>query len=320
MPRETESFEAERQNLIADAIAETHDEIFRSAFGLDPQEGDGDTSLEKPEEVPTDTVADDEEDAEEGDEEAGDDEEDDEQEPAQEARGRGQPRGQPDAQNRDRRVAESERDAARAEARELRARLEALERAQQQPQRRQGESPQPQAPPDLFVDPEARLAYERQQWAGEVNRVITEFNHKRINGSFDDVREQVGEERFSEAFQALYDTGDRALIDGIVATNNPGRALMRWHDRQSLMSEIGDDPEAYIERRVQERLNDPQYRQQYIGGMREQAQRSGNSAYDLPPSLNSASGGMSQRTSSGNGRGGRASASDADIFRSAFED
>ena len=73
MPRETESeaFEAERQGLIADAIAETHDEIFRAAFDKEPEEGDGDTSLEEPDEVPTDTIeeGDEEGEGEEGDEE-----------------------------------------------------------------------------------------------------------------------------------------------------------------------------------------------------------------------------------------------------------
>ena len=122
-----------------------------------------------------------------------------------------------------RRVAEAEAKAAQAEARELRARLDALERGQRQP----NAEDRPPAP-DMFADPEG--------WARAQEAKITQqFEERRINGSFAEAHEEHGE-KFATAFQTLQ-RSDPATVRQIVQSHNPGRELMRWHDRQALLSE-----------------------------------------------------------------------------------
>jgi hypothetical protein len=306
-----------------DAIGETEQEIFDDALNRDPDDNDGDRSLEEMDgedvldEDDVDGEAEEEETGEEGEAEG------EETPPAtrhDQAADRQDGRGVPSARLREeaegRRVAEAERERAQAEARELRARLEAAEARQRRPQRQDGQDdPDPNAPPDMFADPEG--------WARHQRALITQdFNERRINGSFDDAREQHGD-KFVEAFQTLQRSQNPQLVSAIVNANNPGRALMRWHQQQSLVSEIGDDPAAFRQKVREELLADPEVRRAVITGAREQATRTGNTQTRLPPSLNSAAGGTSHRGGM-NGRSRDAAYTnrsiEQEIFDSAFED
>jgi hypothetical protein len=78
---------------------------------------------------------------------------------------------------------------------------------------------------------------------------------------------------------------------------------MRWHKTQATMREVGNDPEAYIERKLQERLSDPEYRRQLIDDLRNDAQRGDGgrprTSTRLPRSLNGASAGAGGRKGGG---------------------
>lgn len=306
-----QQYEQAERELIQEAIGETEQEIADSAWDKEPDDNDGDTSLEQmdPEEgFDDDDVEGESEDEDEGSEFEEDDPTDGgkviEEEPQQDRRGIPPSRLREEAEAR--RVAQ-------AEARELRARIEAIERAQRQPVQPQ---PQPakQEPPDLFADPEGRLNWERQQ-------IAAQFAEQRLNSSFGDAHEQHGD-KFVQAFQSLQNAGSPALVREITGSNNPGRALMQWHDRQSLMNDIGNDPAAYRQKLREELLNDPEVRKQLVGGMREQAVRSGNMQTKLPPSLNSASGGTSHRSGMGRSRDSAATTRsiEQEIFQYAFDD
>jgi hypothetical protein len=324
MPKTNEQLyeEAERQ-AVMDAIGETEQEIFDDALNRDPDDNDGDRSLEEMD--GEDVLDEDNVDGEAEEEETGEAEGDvgAEETPPEtrhdQAGDRQDARGVPSARMREeaerRRVAEAERDRAQAEAREVRARLDAVEARQRQPQRQDGE-PDPNAPPDMFADPEGWARHQRES-------ITREFNERRINGSFDDAREQHGD-KFVEAFQTLQRSQNPQLVSAIVNANNPGRALMRWHQQQSLVSEIGDDPAAFRQKVREELLADPEVRRAVITGAREQATRTGNTQTRLPPSLNGATGGTSHRGAAMNGRGRDAAYTnrsiEQEIFDSAFED
>lgn len=326
MPKTSEELyeEAERQ-LIGEAIAETEQEI--ADYGLDrvPDDNDADTSLE---EMDGEDVLDQDElgeDAESEESEEGDDAEGQEGEggetrhspeddqPRQVARG-GVPPGRLREEAERARAAEAEREAARAEARELRARLDALERTQRQPAQ-QPERPQE---PDMFADPEGWAAHQRAQ-------ITQQFEERRINASFAEAEETHGD-KFRTAFTDLQRTGNPALVRAIVASHNPGKTLMRWHDQQALLADIGNDPVAFREKVRQELLSDPEVRRAVINGARTDAIRGdggrARTQVRLPPSLNSATGGTSHR---GTGMNGRDTArtnrsTEQEIFDSAFED
>lgn len=319
MPKKSpeQLYEESERALIGEAIAETEQEIFDDALDRDPDDNDGDTSLE---EIDGEDILDnDESGEEEGEEGDGEDEAEGEEEGEEtppETRHQPEDRGQRGIPSSRLREEADRRQAAETENRELRSRIEALERGQrQQPQPRQDQPGRPE-PPDLFADPDGRLNYERAQLARE-------FNERRINTSFDDAREEAGDERFVTAFQALQGSNSPALVNEILNANNPGKALMRWHERQSLLSEIGNDPAAYRQRLREELLADPETRRAVISGARNDAMRGDGgrprTQTRLPPSLNSATGGTSHR---GNSRDtARTNRSiEQEIFESAFED
>jgi hypothetical protein len=225
-------------------------------------------------------------------------------------------RGVPPARLREeadaRRVAE-------AEARELRARLDAVEARQRQPQPRADQQQPPEAP-DMFADPEG---FKKDLRDG----IIREFNERRINDSMADAEETHGDQ-FREAFQGLQRSGNPALVSQILNSRNPGKSLMDWHGRQALMADIGSDPNAWLERKLQERLADPEVRRAVITGARNDAMRGDGgrprTQTRLPPSLNGATGGTSHRGDTaprGRGGGARSTRSEErEIFESAFED
>jgi hypothetical protein len=320
MPAKTneELYQEAERALIGEAIAETEQEIHDSAFDNAPDDNDGDTSLE---EMDSDDVVDDdvsEEDEEDDIPEEGEGEYDDEPppekpQPQQEER---QQRGIPPGRLRE--EAEARR-AAEAEARELRVRIEALERNRYQQPPPQQQPPQQQGP-DMFADPEGWAAAER-------TRIMNAVQLDRVNMSLADAAEQHGD-KFQEAYKAInslnpQSPADMAHVQRIWNAPNPGRELMKWHQQQSLLHEIGNDPTAYRQKLRDELLADPDFRKELISGMRNDAVNGGNTRVRLPPSLNGATGGTSHR-----GRDGRTSRDTAatsrsierEIFDSAFDD
>ena len=300
MPKTNEElYENAERELLGNAIADTEREIADDALGLTPEERNGDRSLEEFDDDLPDDADDDAESDEDEVEAAGEDE-------GAEGDRRAAPEGQEDRQDRrdDRRGVPSSRlreqsertrqaEAQAREEREARIRLEERLAALERNGRPNGQQPEGPQKPDMFADPEG---YER--WLrSDIDR---QNNERRVNGSFSEAAEEHGE-TFQTAFQALRATGDPNLVSSIVGSHNPGRELMRWHDRQGLLRDIGNDPAAYRQRLAQELLSDPEFRKQALTGMRKDAMRGdGDEAGPrtrtrLPPSLSSASGGGSHR-------------------------
>lgn len=319
MPRtNAELYEEAERQAIGEAIAETEQEIADGAFGDDPDENTGDNSLEQ---IDGDDVLDEDdfgEETEESDEEAEDEqgtddedraEPDDRQPDRREDPGR-VPSSVVREANEARRAAEAERDAERARVRELDARLRLIEQGRKPEQR------QEQQEPDIFADPEA--------WKGKVR---ADIRQDMLQTGIEMAAEEHGE-AFNTAYQGLIQgcqSGDPvALATAQRIARAPqlvGKIAIGYHRQQEMLRDIGSDPEAFIERKVAERLNDPQFRRQAINGLREDAMRGdGNGPRTrtrLPPSLNSASGGTSHR---GRDTARTSRSTEQDIFDSAFDD
>lgn len=326
MPAKTneELYEEAERALISEAIGETEQEIFDSAFDNAPDDNDGDTSLEQ---MDTDDVIDDdiEEDNEDREElpEEGEGEYDDEPPPEKpQAEPERQPtRGVPSGRLREeaeaRRAAEAEREAARAEARELRARLENLERNQRQAPPQQ--QPPQQQGPDMFADPEGWAAAERA-------RIMNEVSARLVNASLANAAKKHGE-KFQEAFKAAtslnpQDPANQAVVQRIYNAPDPGDELMEWHKQETLRRDMGNDPQAYVDRLIQERMSSPEFRKQFMDGMRQEASGTQRTNVRLPPSLNGASGGSGHRGRDGNSRDTAYTtrSMEREIFDSAWDD
>lgn len=288
---------------IKGAIDDTDREIAEFAFSDDePAEDDGDTTLEEMDDVPGDVEEGDEPDADaedtsEDDDDPDGDESDDEAEEAetdeQEAETRTdapQERGRiPSGRLRE----ETERRRQiEAELANARARIAAYENSQRQPQS-QPQSDRQEAPaaPDIFSDPDGWAAHQR----AEIQRDITA---RHVNAALNEAHEEHGED-FVAAYSALtglnpQDPMARAVVQRIWDAPNPGKALMNWHWSERTRQEIGNDPEAWFERKLQERLSDPETRRQVLSNARGEAMRGDGgrprTQTRLPRSLNSASG------------------------------
>jgi hypothetical protein len=311
MPKKSNQqiYEEAESEFLTEAIRQTDQEIFDDALGLSPDENDGDTSLEQMDEddAPTgDEEPTDEEEGEEPDEsEEGEGEEGEGEEPAADDRvnDRGQDRrGVPS--DRLRQEADARR-VAEAETRELRARLENLERNQRQPQQQQQ---QPEKP-NMFDNPEG--------WEQRIRSdIANEFATRHVNTSLNDAHEEHGE-KFDAAYQSLIragQSGDRQTVQQIWDSPNPGRALMRWHNRQQVIRDVGTDPQAYRTKVARELMQDPEFRKQMVETLRDDAMNGNRGAprtrVRLPASLNGASGGAGHRSRDpGPTRGGGFSAS-----------
>lgn len=300
----------------------TEDEIAAYMFADDePEDDDGDTSLEEMSDVPGEVEEGDDEpdEIEQPEHDIGQETEEDETED-DEARAEdheqetedleGTPQGRPEPPPS--RVLREERERRRqteAELANARARIAAYEVNQQQ-FRSSNEAPlqhEDNADFDLmFSNPRAWAAQQRAE-------ILTEIRAQNVNASLGAAHEEHGK-NFEAAYRALtslnpQDPLARAQVQRVWNAPNPGGALMRWHKQQQTFNEIGDDPDAWFERRLQERLNDPDTRRQTMASMRQDAMRGDGgrprTTTRLPRSLNSASG--------SGGRGGRREA-DPDLY------
>jgi hypothetical protein len=324
------------EELIGEAVADTEQEIFDDALGQDPLELTGDRSLEEMDDeegLPSDGDGEDQE-AEgdetepegEGDEES---EGDQEREPlAADDRERGADRRDdrgrvPSGRLREERerasTAEAERDAERQRIRALEAEVALLKRA---PQTKPETEPEKT---DLFADPD--------KWKAEIRAELrNELHQGAMAASLEAAAEEHGEELHAayNTFLRACQSGDpTALATGQrigAAPSRAGAAIMRWHNEQQVLRDIGGDPAGY-ERRVAERLlADPEYRQTLLDAQRQEALNAGRTRVErqvnrgraevgadrdvdrgsrdtgqrngrrLPPSLSSASGGRSHRS------------------------
>lgn len=285
---------------LAQAIAETEQEILGDALGTDPLDNDGDRSLEEMGDgLEGDQVE--ETDEEPADDEAGETEEVEAQAneepaapaeiPAAPAEDRQRPGMVPSGRVREQteraRAAETQLNALRAEFEAFKAGIG------QRPQQAPAEPPKPAEPPDMFADPDGF----RRHVINEANQAA-QFRH--VEASLQDAAEQHGE-TFQAAYRELQTLGqnERAqfgnspTVARVWNSPNPGRALMTWHSQQSTIKEVGSDPNAWLEKKLEERLNDPDFLAAAVERARGSARQSGAREYRpsrMPPSLNSQTG------------------------------
>jgi len=151
---------------------------------------------------------------------------------------------------------------------------------------------EPKAPvPDIwenadgFVDHRANQAIEPIK--GEINQLREYYSQR------DAIREH-GAEKVQAAYDALAkginarDPEVIAVYQRAMSSIDPYGDIMKWHKKQTIFSTIGDDPEAFVERQIEERLKDPTYQAKVLERIRGSAQARPSTITPLPPSLNRA--------------------------------
>lgn len=131
------------------------------------------------------------------------------------------------------------RQAATRELEELRRQMAAQQQQQKQP--------------DFYEDPESRLRAERSQ----VQQMLW---NERLNTSEIVARNAFGDDAVNEAQQAFLaeSRNNPTLYMELQRQANPYGYVVQWHKRQSVLTKLGDDPDAYIQAEVQRRLQELQ--------------------------------------------------------------
>ena len=127
---------------------------------------------------------------------------------------------------------------------ELEDRIASLSKPQQAAQQAQ-----PVAPPEIFEDPDGYIRHQLtpvQQQMMDMREFVSENMAVTAHGA-----DAVNEAKQAVEQVAATPEGQRVIAE-MLQSQHPYDALMKWHKKQRAMAEVGDDPEAYFQRRLQE--------------------------------------------------------------------
>jgi hypothetical protein len=179
------------------------------------------------------------------------------------------------------------RRAAEAELAELRRELA---------QSRQPKQPDPV--PDLYENPTAFVDHGVKQ---HIDPVKSEIATLREFYSRKEAIREHGAEKVTAAYNAL-DQGIRSrdpeaimIYQRAMNSMDPFGDIMSWHQKQTLFSQVGSDPNAWFEKQLEERLKDPAHQAKLMERIRGNVQQQPNRppVTQLPPSLNKATASVS---------------------------
>jgi len=184
-----------------------------------------------------------------------------------------------------------ERNALRDQLAELRRQNELfamqMRQFQQQPR-------EPEKVPDVFEDPNAFLRHGVQQAITPVQSQVAQVTEYYSRARAID---KHGEEAVNAAYDALdqalrsRDPDAHAAFQRAQSSIDPFGEVMKWHRKTSVLREIGEDPNAWYEKRLEQTLADPAQVAKLMERIRGQVQQPAtngsrpNATFQVPPSL-----------------------------------
>jgi hypothetical protein len=169
-------------------------------------------------------------------------------------------------------------------------------------QPRQVEPPKAEVVPDIFENPTAFVEHMQKGFQKELSNRDAQIANMRIESSMS-IAHKFHKDTFEKAWTAVNalnpaDPDARSTVQRIMASPDPGEALVSWHKRSQTLAEVGDDPAAYRDRVAKETrealLKDPEFRKQLFAEARADAANGENggprTTTRLPRSLNGAQG------------------------------
>ena len=197
-----------------------------------------------------------------------------------------QPEAEPETEHGGRvpswRVKEEADRARRAEEslQELKAELQQMRMAMYQ-QRQPEPQPAPE-PPDIFADPQGFIQSLDQKYENRLKTLQLENSLRFAHYAHGD--------KFNEAYQSFTDyvnrTRDQATYQRVMASNDPGEALVGWFKDTQLQKELGgSDLKTFLEKQKEEWMKDPQFQAKVIETFKATQSPTGNTVTNLPPSL-----------------------------------
>jgi hypothetical protein len=145
---------------------------------------------------------------------------------------------------------------------------------------------QNQQKPDFFAKPEesvqALVQRAVQPMADEYRRGMIQMGHSIANAVHGADKVAAAENAFLEAMRAQ--TLDPMDYEKVVQAPNRYDAVVQWHTHHSVLSSVGNDPNAWFEKQLEARMSDPAFQAKLMEKVRgTAAARPG--AVKLPPSL-----------------------------------
>jgi hypothetical protein len=160
------------------------------------------------------------------------------------------------------------------------------------------EAPKAPVRPDIFENPDGVFDYVDKGVNDKITPLQTEIKNMRVENSMA-IAHVVHKDAFVSAWGAINklnpdNPDDRAAVQRIYASPNPGEALVSWHKRSETLALVGDDPGKFIERTKAELreslLKDPEFKKQMLADLRAEAETGDDgrprTTTRLPRSLN----------------------------------
>lgn len=170
--------------------------------------------------------------------------------------------------------------------REIREERDTL-RAQLAQFQRQSQPVKP-AKPDIFEKPDEFVRQSAQELVDPVHAAIAET---REGFSRMYAVDKYGEDKVIEAYNALDQaakTGDHEALAVVARIKNsitPFQDLMKHHEKQSVYTQIGNDPDAWFQKKLESMIGDEKFKSELIAKLNPQGEKP-KPVVQLPPSLN----------------------------------
>jgi hypothetical protein len=141
------------------------------------------------------------------------------------------------------------------------------------------EATKPEVIPDIFEDPTGFAKHLQKGFQDELARRDAQLSNLRVENSMA-IAHKFHKDAFEKAWSAVnalnpQDPDARQTVQRIMASPDPGEALVNWHKRNETLAIVGDDPTKFVEKtRAELReslLKDPEFRKQLLAEMRGEA-------------------------------------------------
>lgn len=137
--------------------------------------------------------------------------------------------------------------------------------------------------PDLLADPTGYTSHLQQTFDQRMKNMEANFSFRLAHAQFGETFGKAYSEMVSRA-----ERGDRTIVQSVMASPDPGQALVTWFKRDQTIAQVGDDPGAWLEKQLEERMKDPAFQAKVIEAARTQAgaqPNGGRPNVQIPPSL-----------------------------------
>ena len=173
-----------------------------------------------------------------------------------------------------------------AENERIKAELAQARASQQRPPTQEQQDKDKATRPDPLLDPDG---YAKQVREDIRNELLNERREESLQAAA-----EADPENFKAAYALAQQRVDPALKARMQESRNPGKTLLTWYREQKTMQEVGNDPNAWLEAKLAERLKDPAFLAKAVEAAQNSAretpqQTNGRPRVELPPSLSSAS-------------------------------